>query len=177
MEYELSVRIIKQEKVIEKRRELAGCFVLLSNVPADWDEGYNAEKVLRTYKDQYGIENNFSFLKDDQIVNAIFLKRPERIEALGLILLIALLAWRLIEHTMRTELEATDTQLSGWDNKPTKRPTSYMMMWKFRGIIVLSIGGKRQLAKPLSTTQEAFLKALKVPVSCFRALEKIHYPS
>jgi len=44
------------------------------------------------------IEKNFSFLKDDQIVNALFLKRPERIEALGLILLISLLLWRLIEQ-------------------------------------------------------------------------------
>ena len=48
--------------------------------------------ILRTYKEQYGIEKNFGFLKDDQIVNALFLKRPERIEALGLILLI----WRLL---------------------------------------------------------------------------------
>jgi transposase len=167
IQYELSATIIKREDVITRHQELAGCFVLLSNVPADWDDGYSAEKILRTYKEQYGIENNFSFLKDDQIVNAIFLKRPERIEALGLILLIALLVWRLMEHTMRTELEATDTDLPGWDNKPTRRPTSYMLTWKFRGIIVLRIGEERRLAQPLSATQEAFLKALRVPVSCF----------
>ena len=125
------------------------------------------KKILRTYKDQYGIENNFGFLKDDQIVNAIFLKLPERIEALGLILLISLLVWRLVEHVMRTELEEADTTLAGWDNKPTKRPTSYMVRWKFCGIIVLRIGEERQLARPLSETQEAFLKALKVPISCF----------
>jgi len=167
IQYELSATIIKREKVITRHQGQAGCFVLLSNVPADWDDGYSAEKILRTYKEQYGIENNFSFLKDDQIVNAIFLKRPERIEALGLILLIALLVWRLIEHTMRTELESADTDLPGWDNKPTRRPTSYMLTWKFRGIIVLRIGEERRLAQPLSATQEAFLKALRVPASCF----------
>jgi hypothetical protein len=100
-----------------------------------------------------------------------FLKLPERIEALGLILLIALLVWRLMEHTMRTELKATDTALPGWDNKPCKRPTSYMLTWKFRGIIVLRIGEERRLAQPLSATQEAFLKALKVPASCFTQAE------
>ena len=167
IEYELAVRIIEKEDVVSMQREVAGCFVLLSNVPADWDEGYDAEKILRTYKDQYGIENNFGFLKDDQIVNAIFLKRPERIEALGLILLISLLVWRLVEHTMRTELEEADTTLAGWDNKPTKRPTSYMVRWKFCGIIVLRIGEERQLARPLSETQKAFLNALKVPINCF----------
>jgi transposase len=171
IEYELSATIIKREKVITRHQEQAGCFVLLSNVPADWSDGYSAEKILRTYKEQYGIENNFSFLKDDQIVNAIFLKLPERIEALGLILLIALLVWRLMEHTMRTELETTDTDLPGWDNKPTTRPTAYMMTWKFRGIIVLRIGEERRLAQPLSATQEAFLKALTVPASCFSQVE------
>ena len=166
-EYELSVTIIEQENAVAKHRKVAGCFVLLSSVQVDWDEGYDAEKILRTYKDQYGIENNFGFLKDDQIVNAVFLKRPERIEALGLILLISLLVWRLVEHVMRTELEEADTTLAGWDNKPTKRPTSYMIRWKFCGIIVLCIDGERRLARPLSETQEAFLNALKVPANCF----------
>ncbi len=167
MEYGLSVKVAEKEQEIARRRQLAGCFVLLTNVAADGDEGYSAEKILRTYKDQHAIENNFGFLKDDQIVNAVFLKRPERIEALGLILLISLLTWRLIEHTMRTELKAADTTLPGWDDKPTQRPTSYMMTWKFKGIMVLRIGQRRQLARPLSSTQEAFLKALKVPESCF----------
>ena len=167
IEYELSAKVAEKEQEIARRRRLAGCFVLLTNVPAEGDEGYSAEKILRTYKDQHAIENNFGFLKDDQIVNALFLERPERIEALGLILLISLLIWRLIEHTMRTELKAADTTLPGWDDKPTQRPTSYMMTWKFKGIMVLRIGQRRQLARPLSSTQEAFLKALKVPESCF----------
>jgi hypothetical protein len=42
-----------------------------------------------------------------------------------------------------------------------------MLTWKFRGIIVLRIGEERRLAQPLSAIQEAFLKALKVPASCF----------
>jgi len=167
IEYELSAKVAEKEQEIARRRKLAGCFVLLTNVPAQGDEGYSAERILRTYKDQHAIENNFGFLKDDQIVNAVFLKRPERIEALGLILLISLLIWRLIEHAMRTELKAADTTLPGWDDKPTRRPTSYMMTWKFKGIMVLRIGQRRQLARPLSSTQEAFLKALKVPESCF----------
>jgi transposase len=167
IEYQLSAKITEKEEEIARRRQLSGCFVLLSNVPAQGNEGYSAEKILRTYKDQHAIEKNFGFLKDDQIVNAIFLKRPERIESLGLILLISLLIWRLIEHTMRTELKAANATLPGWDDKPTQRPTSYMMTWKFKGIMVLLIGKESQLARPLSSVQKAFLKALKVPESCF----------
>jgi transposase len=133
--------------------------------------GYSAERVLRTYKEQNGIEKNFGFLKDDQIVNALFLKRPERIEALGLILLISLLIWRLIELVMRTELQARQATVPGWDNKPTARPSAYMLTWKFKGVFVLCLGGQRMLAKPLTDTQLAFLQILQVPERCFT-----HYP-
>ena len=97
----------------------------------------------------------------------MFLKRPERIEALGLILLISLLIWRLIELVMRTELHARQATVPGWDNKPTARPTAYMVTWKFRGILILCVGGERRLAKPLTAIQLAFLAALQVPPSCF----------
>jgi transposase len=162
MEYGLVAEILEDTSAIERRRKLAGCFVLLSNVARDGAQGYDAEQILRTYKEQYAIERNFSFLKDDQIVNALFLKRPERIEALGLILLISLLIWRLMEHVMRTELAATGATVPGWDNKPTARPSAYMLTWKFRGVMVICMGQTRQLHLPFSPTQQAFLMALKV---------------
>ncbi len=167
IEYELQTEITEKSEVIAKRREMTGCFVLLSNVAAEGPQGYSAEKILRTYKEQHGIEKNFGFLKDDQIVNAVFLKRVERIEALGLILLISLLIWRLIEHVMRTNLQRRNTTVAGWDNKPTQRPTAYMVTWKFKGVLILCVGQQRHLAKPLSSVQEAFLEALQVPQDCF----------
>jgi transposase len=167
IEYGLDIEILEQYAALAKRRLLAGCFVLLSNVPGEGEDHYSAEQILRTYKEQNGIEKNFGFLKDEQIVNALFLKRPERIEALGLILLISLLIWRLIELVMRTELNARQATVPGWDNKPTARPTAYMVTWKFRGILILCVGGERRLAKPLTDIQLAFLAALQVPPSCF----------
>lgn len=167
MEYGLQAQVIEKQQLIARRRKMAGCFALLSNIPAEGEQGYSPEAILRTYKDQHAIERNFGFLKDDQIVNALFLKRPERIEALGLILLISLLIWRLIEHTMRADLAARDTTVPGWDNKPTRRPTGYMVTWKFKGILILCVGRQRRLAKPLTRVQKAFLEALHVPESCF----------
>jgi len=166
-DYGLTTAISEKHQAIDKRRQLAGCFVLLSNLPGKEEHGYDPEQVLRTYKEQHAIERNFSFLKDDQIVNALFLKRPERIEALGLILLIALLIWRLMEQVMRTELQARQATVPGWDNKPTARPTAYMVTWKFKGVLILCVGKERMLAKPLTNTQKAFLQALQVPASCF----------
>lgn len=162
MEYTLAAEIREDEPAIERRRKMAGCFVLLSNVTRDGADGYDAEQILRTDKEQYAIERNFSFLKDDQIVNALFLKRPERIEALGRVLLISLLIWRLMEHVMHTTLKSAKTTVPGWDNKPTARPSAYMLTWKFRGVIVLCIGHSRQLHQQLSPTQQDFLRALQI---------------
>jgi hypothetical protein len=41
----------------------------------------------------------------------VFLKKPERIEVLGLVLLISLLIWRLIERSMRQLVEKGDRDL------------------------------------------------------------------
>ena len=101
------------------------------------------------------------------LVNSLFLKKPERIEALGLILLLALLLWRLMERAMRTYVDTTRTPLPGWDKKATARPTAFMMITKFAGVIVLKCGHDRQLARPLSVVQQHYLTALDVPATCF----------
>ena len=101
------------------------------------------------------------------LVNSLFLKKPERIEALGLVLLLALLIWRLMERAMRTHVHTTSTPLTGWDKKVTERPTSFMMVTKFAGVMVVKLGHQRQLARPLSVVQQQYLTALNVPAACF----------
>jgi transposase len=87
------------------------------------------------------------------MVNSLFLKKPERIEALGRILLLALLLWRLMARTMRRHVDTICTPLPGWDKKATERPTAFMMITKFAGVIVVQRGPHRQLARPLSGVQ------------------------
>jgi transposase len=170
MRYRLKTTISIQTERIARLEEEAGCFVLLTNVPTAGDLAHSARDILTVYKDQHGTEQNYGFLKDPVIVNSLFLKKPERIEALGLILLLALLLWRLMERTMRTYVDTTSTPLPGWDKKATERPTSFMMVTKFAGVIVLPLGDHRQLARPLSVVQQQYLKALDVPVACFTGL-------
>jgi hypothetical protein len=90
-----------------------------------------------------------------------------RIEALGLVLLISLLIWRLIEHAMCMDLEARNTMLPGWDNKPTRRPSAYMMTWKFKGVIVLCVGPQRHLAKTPLARSEGFPDGFAGPRALF----------
>ena len=168
IEYKLDVTIEEATEKIEKLRFEAGCFVLITNVPIqDEYQNWTGEELLRLYKEQDGIEKNFGFLKDPAIVNAIFLKKPERVEALGLILLLSLLLWRLVERDLRLYVEETDTPLPGWKKQPTRNPTSFMMCTKFLSILVITIGKKRKLAKPLTKIQLQYLKALEINPECF----------
>ena len=96
------------------------------------DLAHSAREILTVYKEQHGTEQNYGFLKDPVIVNSLFLKKPERMEALGLVLLLSLLLWRLMERAMRRHVD-TSTALPGWDKKVTRRPTAFMMVTEVRG--------------------------------------------
>jgi len=167
LRYGLQVTLHERAEVVARKRQEAGCFVLLTHVPTAGEMAQRAGEVLRAYKEQHGVEQNFAFLKDPIIVNSLFLKKPERIEALGLVLLLALLLWRLVERTLRVHVETTGNTLMGWDKKATHKPTAFMMMTKFAAVMVLKVGGQRQLAQPLSAVQQAYLNALGVPITYF----------
>ena len=139
----------------------------LKNVPADGNKGYDSRATLKAYKDQYGIEQNFGFLKDPVMVNSVFLKKPERIEALGLVLLLSLLIWRLIERSMRQFVEKNDQDLPGWERRRTTRPTTFMLMTKFQGVMIIKIGSERRLNRPFKPQQLEYLSALEVSPEAF----------
>lgn len=164
LRYDLNWEITVKEDKLNLLREQAGCFVLLTTVAC---ESLDAAAVLRTYKGQYGIESDFSFLKDPLVVNDLFLKTPSRIDALGMILIIALMIWRLMERQMRRCLQVQAATVPGWDNKPTAKPTSFMMSTVFGGILSAELDGEAALITELSPRQKAFLTALGLDEGVF----------
>jgi transposase len=160
MRYVIEGRPVERADEVERAKEAAGCFVLLTNVPTEGEMAHTPFEVLAAYKEQHGIERNFGFLKDPLIVNDIFLKRPDRIEVLGFILLLSLLTWNLMEHVMRARLKKTDSTISGWDRKPTTKPTTFMMTTKFKGVLVAKIAGEWYFTAPLTQEQQQYVRAL-----------------
>ena len=166
--YQIKARIVQDDQSIAPLKLGAGCFVLISNVPPVFQgRQWDAADLLSEYKEQFGIEKNFGFLKNPLIVNSIFLKKNERIEVLGMVLLIALLIWRLMERTMRRHIEKGKRTITGWDKRQTTRPTAFMMTTKFTNTLVLTVGRQRKLARPLKTEQKEFLAALNVSADIF----------
>src|SRR5690554_3751816 len=68
-EPKLMVELELDEQAVKQARLRAGCFVLIARMP----EEKTSKNALCCYKEQHGIERNFSFLKDDRITNSIFL--------------------------------------------------------------------------------------------------------
>jgi len=165
--YQLSWQLIEKTEGIQRERDLAGCFVMITNVPATGEGSLDSAGVLRTYKGQYSIESDFAFLKDPMVVNDLFLKTPSRIDALGMILIIALIVWRIMERSMRLYLKQTKTTVPGWDNKSTSRPTSYMVTKVFFGIQAILFKDQRFFLKEPTDRQFAFLSALGLDSQVF----------
>ncbi len=160
IDYGITLRVEPDPEKLKGSRMEAGCFVLITNIPETDAAFGSAKALLSLYKDQTGVKRSFGFLNDPAVVNAGFLNSPARVEALGLILVIAQLIWRLIERTLRRYVEETGETLPGWDGKQTARPTAFMMTTKLNHIFVIKINGQRGLANPLTPQQLDYLKAL-----------------
>jgi transposase len=98
------------------------------------------EQVISTYKEQGGVERGFRFLKDPLfLASSIFVKKPERVMALSFVMVLCLLVYRLAEHLLRRQLEATEQTIPNQVNKPTNRPTMRWIFQCFEGIDLLHI--------------------------------------
>jgi transposase len=60
------------------------------------------QELIQTYKEQHSVERGFSFLKDPLLLaSSVFVKKPSRIVALSLVMVLCLLVYRLAEHRLR----------------------------------------------------------------------------
>jgi len=165
--YHLCIEVSRDESAIARAQHKTGCFVLLTNALSEGSDEISSRDLLLAYKDQGYVERNFGFLKDAVIVNSLFLKSPERIEALGLILVLSLLVWRIMERTMRLSLKETGSTITGWDNRQTSRPTTFMMTTYFPSLPVIQTPEGRMLGKPLNPIQLNYLAILGLSPTIF----------
>ena len=94
LRYGLQVTLHERAEVVARQRQEAGCVVLLTHVPTAGERAQRAAEVLRASKEPHGVEQHFAFFNAPLIVNSLFLKKPARLEALGLVLWLALLLGR-----------------------------------------------------------------------------------
>jgi len=112
---------VNQQRVDEEALRKA-CFIVGTNELES--EALSDQELVTTYKDQGGVERGFRFLKDPLfLASSVFVKKPERIIALSLIMVLCLLIYRLAEYRLRACLAETEQTIPDQVQKPTARPT------------------------------------------------------
>lgn len=138
--------VIEDPAAIDHALRTKGKFVLATNVLDA--QHLPDEALVATYKGQNAtVERGFRFLKDPLFfAHSLFLKKPERIMALLMVMGVCLLVYALAEHCLRAELVSRDETLPDQTGKPTQRITLRRVFQMFEGIevLLLATGGSQQ---------------------------------
>ncbi|MEZ9133536.1 transposase [Vibrio breoganii] len=117
-----------------------GMFILATNDTESTDLDMVA--LLEHYKSQQKVERGFRFLKSPEfLTSSIFLKKPQRVEALLMVMTLSLMVYAGLEHKIRKELAVTEEFFPSMvKNKTTSKPTARWVFLKFEGVDTLEFG-------------------------------------
>ena len=119
---------------------------------------------MQEYKAQQTVERGFRFLKDPLFfVSSVFIKKPQRVEALALIMSLTLMVYTLAERKLRQTLEDQNQRVCDQRKQPTAKPTFRWIMQKFQGIHWINLEGQRQISN-LSDERRLIIRLFGLPV-------------
>jgi transposase len=152
--YQVTGEIKTRESVIEAEKVKAGRFILATNI-LDTKTVSN-EQVLWEYKAQQSNERGFRFIKDPLFfTSSVFVKKPERVEAIGMIMGLCLLVYNLAQRKLRQQLEASNEGVKNQVKKLTNKPTMRWIFQMFQAVHLVTINGEKQVSNLTQERQDA----------------------
>jgi transposase len=135
------------------------CFILATN---ELDATVLPPKeLLDGYKGQSHAERGFRFLKDPQfLASSLYLKKPERIMALLMVMTVCLLVYAALEYRIRKALRDTGATFPDQKGKRIQNPTARWVFHYFVGIHVLCIPGPSSIVINLNEEHQNLLQLL-----------------
>src|SRR5258708_2499112 len=132
-QWQIVVTVTVHQSRLHEEVSPKACFIVRTNELKS--EVLSDQELVTTYKEQGGVERGFRFLKDPLfLASSVFVKKPERIIALSLIMVLCLLVYRLAEFRLRARLAETKQTIPDQVHKPTARPTMRWVFQCFEGI-------------------------------------------
>ena len=159
LEGALAMRIAARQALIDQH----SCFILATN---ELDDALlSPQELLAGYKGQARAERGFRFLKDPQfLASSLYLKKPERIMALLMVMTVCLLVYAALEYRIRTALKAHDATFPDQKGKPVQNPTARWIFPSFVGMPVRLIPGQwYPLVGPLTEEHQSRRRLLGKP--------------
>ena len=122
------------------------------------------QELLAGYKGQALAERGFRFLKDPRfLASALYLKKPERIMALLMVMTVCLLVYAALEYRIRKALKDHDATFPNQQGPPVQNPTARWVFQYVVGIHVLLIPGEGPLVLNLAEEHQGVLRLLGNP--------------
>jgi transposase len=135
------------------------CFILATNELDD--QQLSPQELLDAYKGQSHAERGFRFLKDPKfLASSLYLKKPERIMALLMIMTVCLLVYAALEYRIRTALKDHGATFPDQKGKPTQTPTARWVFHYFVGIHMLFIPQQWPIVINLTEEHQHLLQLL-----------------
>lgn len=160
--YKATARLEVKSDVIEAERRQAGRFILATNV-LDVNQ-LSPDDMIGKYKNQQSSERGFSFLKDPLFfTDSVFLKSPERIEALALIMGLCLLVYTLAQRQLRQTLKQAQSGIKNQLGRLTERPTLRWIFQCFQAVHLLQVDSVKQVS---NLTDERLRTLTFFPATC-----------
>ena len=158
------------EELLEKFRHEEECFVLITSIEGEELKGID---VLRQYKDQSIVELQFKLLKEPAVASTIFLKTPERIDALMMLLNVSLLIRALVQYKLRKSVCESKEELPriGWDNRKLENPTIKFVLEALQKTCLVRLNENAYRCEFLSESEKlrvtTILKLLEINIEDF----------
>jgi len=160
--YQILATVAENKDAIEQEISSAGRFIIATNVLSEKE--LSKEKMLSEYKAQQSCERGFSFLKNPLfLADSIFLKSPERIEALAMIMGLCLLVYTLAQREIRAALKSLNYTVKNQLGKAINNPT---MRWIFQCFQSVHIVTFQQKTDFYNLTSEMKYILLFLPEAC-----------
>jgi transposase len=138
-----TVKLIRDEEKIEVKSRQKGRFILSTN---QLDiKALRDDEILSEYKEQSKTESGFRFIKDNSFeISSIYLKKPERINALMMVMTLCLMIYNLSQHNLREALKQANETIPNQVKKEIQNPTMVMLCKMFEGVgvVVIDMGDK-----------------------------------
>jgi transposase len=160
--YQILATVVENKDTIEQEMSSAGRFIIATNVLSEKE--LSKDKMLSEYKAQQSCERGFSFLKNPLfLADSIFLKSPERIEALAMIMGLCLLVYTLAQREIRAALKSLNYTVKNQLGKAINNPT---MRWIFQCFQSVHLVTFQQKTDFYNLTSEMKYILLFLPEAC-----------
>ncbi|MCP4370591.1 MAG: IS1634 family transposase [Deltaproteobacteria bacterium] len=169
----LELSIQKNESAINQHLSLAGWRIYVTNVSSD---RMSLTQSTQYYRNEWLVERGFHRFKNGSLpALPLFLRLPNRIKGLMMLLTVALQALTLIEFVARRELDNRNEEIAGLvpgnPKMKTKRPTAERLLSQFDNIHLLIEENESHstglLIEELNPLQCLILSMLQIPASIY----------